>query len=133
MLEQYPEGVKLVHKNYPLRNHSFAVNAAKAALAADRQGKFWEFHEKLMGNYKDLNEAKVLEIATGLGLDLERFKRDIGDPAIQRVILRDMNEGRQAGVQGIPAVFINGKLLKSRTPQGFQQMIQAELKKGSAN
>jgi protein-disulfide isomerase len=129
LLEKYPREVKLVHKNYPLRNHKFALKAAKAALAADRQGKFWAFHEKLMHNYESLNDAEVLEIATGLGLDLEQFEKDIRDPAIQRLILRDMNEGRQAGVRGIPAVFINGKFLKSRTPQGFQEMIRSELEK----
>jgi protein-disulfide isomerase len=133
LLGKYPQDVKLVHKNYPLRNHSFAVNAAKAALAADRQGKFWEFHDELMKNQKDLNDAKVMEIATALGLDLEPFKKDIQDPAIQRLILRDMNEGRQAKVRGIPAVYINGKFLKSRSPQGFDEMIQSELDKHTSN
>jgi len=130
VLEQHPEAVKLVHKNYPLHSHRFAVNAAKAALAAHRQGKFWEFHEKLMENQRDLDDEKITEIAAELSLDLEQFKKDIGDPAIQRLILRDMNEGRKAEIRGIPAVYINGKFLESRTPQGFERMIQAELKKG---
>lgn len=116
-------------KNYPLRNHKFATKAAKAALAAGRQGKFWAFHEKLMENQQGLNDAKVQEIATGLGLNLEQFNKDVEDPGIQQVISRDMNEGRQAGVRGIPTVFINGKLVKDRSIQGFEKMIQAELGK----
>ena len=129
MLEKYPQDVKLVHKNFPLRNHKFAVNAAKAALAAHRQGRFWDYHHKLFENYKQLNDTKFQALATDLGLDLERFNKDMNDPSIQRLIYRDVKEGRDAGIRGIPAVFINGKLLKSTSGPVFQQMIDAELKK----
>jgi protein-disulfide isomerase len=129
VLETHPNDVKLVMKNYPLRNHKFAPKAAKAALAAQRQGKFWEFHEKLMENQQGLNDAKVQEIAIGLELNLEQFNKDVEDPSIQQVISRDMNEGRQAGVRGIPTVFINGKLVKDRSLRGFEKMIQGELEK----
>ena len=129
MLEKYRQDVKLVHKNFPLRNHKFAVNAAKAALAAHRQGRFWDYHQKLFENYKQLNDTKFPALATDLGLDLERFNRDRNDPSIQRLIYRDVKEGRAAGVRGIPAIFINGKLLKNKSGPGFQQMIDAELQK----
>jgi protein-disulfide isomerase len=129
VLEKYPQDVKLVHKNFPLRNHKFAVNAAKAALAAHRQGRFWDYHHKLFENYKQLNDTKLQALATDLELDLERFNKDMNDPSIQRLIYRDVKEGRDAGIRGIPAVFINGKLLKSTSGPVFQQMIDAELKK----
>jgi protein-disulfide isomerase len=129
VLEKYPQDVKLVHKNFPLRNHKFAMNAAKAALAAHRQGRFWDYHHKLLENYKQLNGAAFKELATELGLDLERFNRDMNDPSIQRLIYRDFKEGRDAGIRGIPAVFINGKLLKNTKGPGFQRMIDAELQK----
>ena len=129
MLEKYPQDVKLVHKNFPFRNHKFAVNAARAALAAHRQGRFWDYHQRLFKNYKQLNDATFEGLATDLGLDLERFNKDMNDPSIQRLIYRDVKEGRDAGIRGIPAVFINGKLLKNTSGPGFQQMVDAELKK----
>ena len=129
MLEKYAEDVKLVFKNFPLARHKFSRKAAAAALAAHAQGKFWEFHDKLFKNYRNLNEAKVQEIAKELGLDLERFNRNGKDSAIQQLIIRDVKNGQQAGVRSIPTVFVNGKLLKNRSLTGFQQMIDAELKK----
>jgi protein-disulfide isomerase len=129
VLEKYPQDVKLVHKNFPLRNHKFAVNAAKAALAAHRQGRFWDYHHRLLENHKQLNDAKFRALATDLGLDLERFNKDMNDPSIQRLIYRDFKEGRDAGIRGIPAVFINGKLLKSTSGPVLQRMIDAELQK----
>ena len=129
MLEKYPQDVKLVHKNFPLRNHKFAMNAAKAALAAHRQDKFWDYHHRLFENYRQLDDAKFQALATDVGLDLERFNKDMNDAAIQQLIYRDFNEARAAGIRGIPAVFINGKVLKNISLPGFQQMIDAELQK----
>jgi protein-disulfide isomerase len=129
VLEKYPRDVKLVHKNFPLRNHKFAVNAAKAALAAHRQGRFWDYHHRLLENYEQLNDAKFQALAADLGLDLEGFNKDMNDPSIQRLIYRDFKEGRDAGIRGIPAVFINGKLLKNTSGPVFQRMIDAELQK----
>jgi protein-disulfide isomerase len=63
VLEKNPKTVKIVFKNFPIRSHKFAAQAAVAALAADRQGKFWEFHDELFNNYNRLNEEKVQEIA----------------------------------------------------------------------
>ena len=129
MLEKYPKEVKLVYKNFPLVGHKFARKAATAALAAHEQGKFWEFHDNLFKNYRNLDDAKIQEIAKELGLDLERFNRNGKDSAIQQLIIRDVKNGQQAGVRSIPTVFVNGKLLKNRSLTGFQQMIDAELKK----
>jgi protein-disulfide isomerase len=129
VLEKYPQDVKLVHKNFPLSKHKFAVQAAKAALAADRQGKFSEFNEKLFKNQRSLNDATVQKIATELSLDMARFDKDKNDPAFQKLIVRDTKEARSAGVRGVPAVYINGKLLRSRSLRAFEQMIDLELQK----
>ena len=129
MLDKYPKDVKLVHKNFPLSKHKFAMKAAAAALAANTQGKFWEFHDRLFKNYKNLNDTKIQEIAKELALDMDRFNKDMKDPAIQKLIIRDVKDAQKAGVRGIPTVFIGGKLLKTRSLQGFQRMIEAELKK----
>ena len=129
MLDKYPDNVKLVIKNFPIRNHKFAYKAATAALAANIQGKFWEFHSKLFENYRTINDAKIQEIAKELGLNMEKFNKDMQSPAIKSLIARDMNNGRQAEVRGTPTVFINGKKLRNRSLPGIYQVIDAELKK----
>jgi len=129
VLEKYPNDVKLVVKHFPLPMHVYARKAAIAALAAGRQGKFWEIHEKLFANQKDLSDAKVEAIAQELGLNMEQFNKDLKDSAIASLIDRDINNGREVNVQGTPTIFVSGKLLNQRSLQGFQQAIEAELKK----
>jgi len=129
VLEKNPQDVKLVYKDFPLRNHQFAKPAAIAAMAAARQGKFWEFHDEIFLVYNQLNEAKLDEIAKKLNLDMERFNRDRQDPELINAIGRDVQEGFQAGVRGTPTIFINGRRLKERSMQGFQAMIDSELAK----
>lgn len=131
MFETYPKVVKLTHKNFPLRNHKFALPAAVAALAANRQGKFWEFHDELYKHYNELNEEKIREIAQLVGLDMAKLDEDMKDPEIKEMIIRDYKEGVNAGVRGIPTVFINGKLLRDRSFEGFQAAIEKRLAKGS--
>jgi len=129
VLVKYPTQVKLVVKNYPLAMHSFAKPAALAALAAHAQGKFLEYHQKLFANYTGLNDTKLQELAMEISLDEERFKKDMASPSLQAVIERDLNEGRKMGIRGIPAIFVNGKLLEDRSLRGFQLMIDGELGK----
>ena len=131
MLDKFPKNVKLVIKNFPLRNHKFAYKAATAALAANVQGKFWEFHSKLFKNYNALNDAKIQDIAKELGLDIEKFNKDMKSPAIESLMAKDMDNGRQIGVRGTPTIFINGKTLRNRSLPGIYQVIEAELKKKS--
>ena len=129
VLEKNPNQVKLVFKNFPIRNHKFAMPAAIAALAAEKQGKFWEFHDLLFKDYNRLNEQKVKEIAQQLNLDMEKFEKDRKDPRIRAMISRDVSEGSRAGVRGTPTIFINGKLLRNRSSAGFQELIEKALKK----
>jgi protein-disulfide isomerase len=129
VLEKYPKEVKLVIKHFPLDKHKFARKAATAALAAHRQGKFWEFHARIFHHFKTLNDAKFQEIARELGLDLKKFNEDLQDPAIRNQINFDLRNGRRAGVRGTPTVFVNGKRLQQRRLQGFTRIIEAELSK----
>ena len=128
MLEKYPNDVKLVIKPYPLPMHAYARKAAIAALAAARQGKFWEMHERLFADRNALSDAKVGAIAREIGLDMERFDKDLNDPAIASLIDGSIRDGNKAGVQGTPTLFLNGKLLSQRNLPAFQQAIGAELK-----
>ena len=83
----------------------------------------------MVANYSALNDARIQGIAKELKLDMERFDSAVRDPAIQKLIARDMEEGQQAGVEGIPIVFVNGKLPKQGSLQGIEELIEAELKK----
>ena len=127
VLEQYPQQVKLVFKNFPLRSHSFAYKAAQASMAAEKQGKFWEFHDLLFKNYNRINDQKITEIMTDLNLDADQFQRAMQDPAIKAQIDADLRNGNTAGVRGTPTIFINGKLLRDRSLSGFQRQINQEL------
>lgn len=119
--------MKLVFKNFPLRNHKFAWPAAIAALAANKQGKFWELHDQLYENYNRLSDQKIREIAQQVGLDMEKFDKDLKDPKLKAIVERDFQEGARAGVRGIPTIFVNGRQLKNRSFQGFQAAIEKEL------
>jgi len=105
------------------------MKAAVAALAAESQGKFWEFHDQLFENYNKLNDQKIREIALGLGFDPAEFEKKMKDPKINAMIRQDLRDGSQAGVRGTPTIFINGRRLNNRTPQGFQAAIDKELQK----
>ena len=69
------------------------------------------------------------EIALGLGLDQTEFEKKMKDPKIKAMIRQDLRDGSQAGVRGTPTIFINGRRLNNRTPQGFQAAIDKELQK----
>lgn len=131
VLEKNKDDVKLVFKNFPLSSHRYARNAAAAALAAGTKGKYWEFHDELYKNMKELGNEKVREIAAGLGLDADEIMAKMKSREIQNIINRDIRDANRAGVRGTPAVYINGRLLKSRSSRGFQNLIDAELKKGT--
>ena len=129
VLEKYPEDVKVVFKNFPLRNHKFAMKAAVAALAAESQGKFWEFHDLLFENYNKLNDQKIQDIAVAVGLNLEEYEKKKKDSAITRQVRQDLSDGQKAGVRGTPTIFINGIRLRDRSLKGFQAAIDKQLEK----
>lgn len=131
VLERYPREVKVVFKNFPLNIHEFAFPAAVAAMAANKQGKFWPYHDKLFANSDNLSQGKFDEIAAELKLDRAQFDADRKDPAVEAFVNRDFQDGVRAEVAGVPAVFINGRLLKNRSLQGVRELINKELQKAS--
>jgi protein-disulfide isomerase len=129
LLKKYPESVRIVFKNYPLGNHKFAVKAATAALSAGRQGKFWEFHDELFKNYRQLSDKKLNEIARKLDLNEAQFQEDRKDPEIVAKVQADYREGHKIGVRGIPAVFVNGRRISNRDLRTIGSIIEKEIKK----
>jgi protein-disulfide isomerase len=129
VIEKYPNEVKVVFKNFPLSSHKFSQPSAEAALAARKQGKFWEFHDELFKIYNKLSDEKIRQIAVNLGLDMGKFDKDVKDPKIAELIKRDTRDGVKAGVRGVPSIFVNGRRLQKRSLEGFSVIIDAELKK----
>jgi protein-disulfide isomerase len=129
VLEQYPEDVKMIFKNYPLAYHAFAKKAAIAAAAAQRQGKFWEYHDRLFENYERLDDQKFREIARELSLDLEQFEKDMNDPATILRVDKDYQLGQNAGVEGTPTIFINGSIVKARTLKELRTIVEDNIEK----
>ena len=129
MLEKYPDQVKLIFLSFPLRNHKFAKKAAIAAFAAKKQGKFWEYHDRLFLNLKSLNDQKFLQIARDLGLDLDRFGKDMNDLKIVARINQDIRLGGYLGVRATPTVLINGSVSRARTLEALQSDVERELER----
>ena len=129
MLKLYPNEVKLVFKNFQLQSHKFAKPAAIAALAAGKQGKFWEMHDAIFENYNKLNDAIINELAQQIGLDMGKYETDKKNPLLKNQVERDFQIGRAAGVRGTPTLFVNGRKLKNRSVDGFRQLIDKELSK----
>ena len=109
LVKAYPTQVKLIFKEYPLDIHSHAAFAAAAALAAHRQGKFWPMHDALFAHHDDLSDQNVLALAKGIGLDMQRFERDLHSTAVEQTVEQDIADGDRAGVEGTPTLFIDGQ------------------------
>ena len=129
VLEAYPDKVKLVFKNFPLSFHKQAKNASKAAFAAGEQGKYWEMHDLVFENFNELSEAKFKELASKLGLDMEKFMKDYNSDKYDAQIQQDIKLGMSIGVRGTPALFLNGKRMGARSFEVFKTLIEGHLKK----
>lgn len=130
VLKAYPNDVKIVFKNMPLSFHQFAEGAAKAALAAGKQGKFWEMHDALFKNQQELDEESLVKRATELGLNVDKFKTDMNSEEIAKQVKEDMELGQNSGVNGTPGFFVNGVLISGAQPfDNFKKVIDRWLKK----
>ncbi|MCD4723046.1 MAG: DsbA family protein [Desulfobacula sp.] len=129
MLEKYPNDANLVIKHYPLRIHKAARKSAVAALAAANQEKYREISKIFFQNYNKLNDEKIKFLALETGLDMEKFEKDLKDPSINTKINFDVRLAQKVKVRGVPAIFINGKLVKNRSIDAMSRMIDKELDK----
>jgi len=109
MVERFPGKVRFLFKVYPLSMHPHAEAASRAAFAAHNQGKFWEMHHKLFDKAPALEAADLEKYAKELGLDVTKYKGDAESPAVAARVARDKKQGDQAGLQGTPLIFINGR------------------------
>ena len=122
--------MQLVFKHMPLTMHSKAQAAHEAAEAANLQGKFWEMHDKIFSDQRGMSEAKYVEYAAEIGLDVEKFKKDLKSPAVQKRIKVDTAQATKLGVTGTPAFFVNGRFLSGAQPfDSFKRLIDEMLAK----
>jgi protein-disulfide isomerase len=129
-MAKYPADIRLVFKQFPLDTHSQAGFAAEAALAAHAQGKFWPMHDKLYANFRDLAPEKINQWAKEAGLDLVRFTMDMKAGKYKAAVQKELDEGVEAGVQGTPTIFVNGKRYNGPVETAaLEEVLQAELKK----
>ena len=129
LLKDYPKDVRFVYKQMPLvQIHKGAMPAAKASIAAGNQGKFWEMHDKLFENYRQISEENIEKWAKELDLDVAKFKKDMGSDETEKKVQADMALAQKVGVRGTPTFFINGKRVMNRSPEAMKAMIEAELK-----
>lgn len=134
--KQYGDQIRLVFRQFPLQMHKHAILAAKAAEAAGLQGRFWEMHDMLYQNQLSWSVAEdvrpvFLQYARMLGLDVDRFVRDIDGPEVSSRIIADTERGKAAGVEGTPTVFLNGRQLRPEvvTLDGLRMAIDYSLGK----
>jgi protein-disulfide isomerase len=124
----YGDKVRIVWKHLPLDMHKSAMGAHLAAVAAEKQGKFWEFHDKLFANQQQLNLDAYKRYARELKLDAPRFEKDLADLANKEQIDDDKAEAQSMGVTGTPGFFVNGRYLSGAKPfEEFAKAIDAEL------
>ena len=114
LLEIEGDRVRLIFRHFPIMTkHPSALAQAKAAEAAGAQGKFWEMHHRLFSILGPVTDEQIMQFATDLGLDLERFKKDMASRRIEKKIRAQRLAGARSGVNGTPRFFFNGIMLQA--------------------
>lgn len=129
ILEEYDGQVRLVYKNFPLPNQRAAEPAARAALAAGEQDKFWEMYAAIYENQRRLTQEGIFEELAGqIGLNMDRFRTDFERQDLRDQVAAEAAEGRSVGVRGTPAFFVNGEMVSGAQPiENFRAIIDRHL------
>lgn len=130
VLKAYPKGVKYVFKSFPLPYHAQARPATKALWAANEQGKYWEMLDVLFVNANVLSEEKYKELAEQIGLNTDRFMKDLKEKDAQweAIIAADMDLAQRVNFMGTPTFYLNGKKTDARSLEDFKKEIDQVLK-----
>ena len=127
---EYGDQVRVVFKHLPLSFHQKAPAAHAASEAAHKQGKFWEMHDKIFKNQRQMSEENYVVWAGEIGLDVEEFKKDMASAAIKARVDKDVKEAGRLGVTGTPGFFINGRHMSGAKPfSEFKVVIDEEIDK----
>ena len=138
LVKEYGPRLRIVFRNFPLPNHEHAREAAFAAEAAGLQGRFWEMHDVLYREQavwsKADNVPELFDSYAGMiGLNLDRFKKEMDAEKTKARVDSDHERGDSLGVQSTPTVFINNRQVgpNDKTPDGLRATIDAALKEKS--
>jgi protein-disulfide isomerase len=115
VFEQHPGQVRLIFKHFPLGMHPNAEKAARAAVAAQRQNKFWELYGLLFDNQSALSPENVEKLAEKAGLDMARFRQDRDSEAVADSVARDRKHGEALALDSTPTLYINGRKFPATT------------------
>ena len=128
IMETYGDDVRVVFKHRPLDFHDRAMPAAQAAVAAQNQGKFWEYHDLLFANQQALGDEDLIRYAEQLGLNIEQFRADMASPATAARIQEDMQLADRLAAGGTPHFFVNGIRIRGAVPfENFRTVIDEQL------
>ncbi|HEU4534831.1 MAG TPA: thioredoxin domain-containing protein, partial [Polyangiaceae bacterium] len=128
--KQYAGKLRILYKSRPLPMHKEARLAARAALAADEQGKFWPYHDALLANQRDLERPALERIAREIGLRADRFAAALDSDRTEKRLAADLAEAERLRVAGTPTFFINGRRLVGAQPvEAFRAVIDKELER----
>ena len=135
VLERYPERVRLVHRHFPLDGiHAQARPASEAAMCADEQGRFWEYHDAIFARGGRLSPESFDEIGEELDLDRDAFATCVEERRYEDFVQADFEAGQAAGVTGTPAFFVNGIALRgARDADEISRVVDEELARAAAN
>lgn len=126
--EEFPGDVRVEFRAVALPSHGYAKGAAVAALAAQRQGRFWEMHDLLFANQGALDAASLEGYAGRLGLDVARFRKDVADAALRARVEEDGELAKRLGVSGTPGLVVNGRVnVGWGSWYGFRSIVEKEL------
>jgi len=125
--EKLGKDLYIVQKNYPLGFHKNAKPAAKAALAAHAQGKFFEYSKELFANQRDLGQELYEKIALDLKLDKKKFLEDMQSTEVEAQLVEDLKAAREAGVSGTPNFILNGVQIGGAYPLEFFEKVIEKL------
>ena len=124
-MDKHKDEIKFVYKHFPLSFHQNASPAAAASIAAQEQGKFWEFRYALASHNRELTPETFKKIAKEIGLDMAKFEKSmVLDSAKQARISEDFQLGVKVGVQGTPNFFINGKRQDRFSPELVEKLLK---------
>jgi protein-disulfide isomerase len=127
--EKYGDKVHFTFRQFPLPMHPNARVASEAALAANSQGKFWEFHDRLFKNQNQLDRAGLEEQAKQTGLNMPAFKKSLDEHKFAPVVDSEVKLGEQVQVSGTPSMFVNGARVANPTDfDAVAAMIEQALK-----
>jgi predicted DsbA family dithiol-disulfide isomerase len=122
LLSQNQDKLRIVFKHLPLPMHPQAEPAALAAIAAQKQGKFWEMHDALF-QVTTWAPNTIDETALRLGLNMEKFRADLASLETQAQLAKDKMDAQAADVTATPSMFINGRPARERTLPALQKMV----------